>query len=354
MGDEESFDLDDDLGLDDDEGGGDDFGGDLDDALGDDLGGSDDGGGSGGGGGGESGDSELDSFFEDLSSIEDMDADAGKKAAPAAAAAAAPAAAALAAAAAPAKTKSGGRDLKKWIKKAVMLLVLVGLGVGAWFFFSGEEEQEVSSEMPEMAAEVVEVEPPKMEIPAPAPKRVEPPPVRLAPAPAPTPSPAQPMEPVSRYLIQIATCSFERCKEEFAEQIRQKGEPVYTQVQGEKFDFIELISVDVFNFREATELASTINKVNKQAGEASVVAQSNGYRVTLGTFPALDRAKDLKFHLEKELQKEKARFNLEHVRKDYESVKIFAGPYDNKREAKQALDHLRQDPKYLGAYLVRF
>jgi len=97
-----------------------------------------------------------------------------------------------------------------------------------------------------------------------------------------------------------------------------------------------------------------INKINKQAGEASVVSQSNGYRVTLGTFPALDRAKDLKFNLEKELQKEKVRFNLEHVRKDYEAIKVFAGPYDTKEEAKKVLFDLRRDPSYQGAFLVRF
>ena len=136
--------------------------------------------------------------------------------------------------------------------------------------------------------------------------------------------------------------------------MRRAGEPVYTEKVGEKFDFIELITAKVYTHRNATKLMSRINKVNKKAGEASVVAQASGYRVTLGTFPALDRAKDLKFSLEKQLQDEKVRFNLEHVRKEYDSIKVYAGPYESRLEAKKVLKTLRKNPEYQGAFLVRF
>ena len=361
MGEEDSFDLDDDLGLDDD-GGGDDFAGSLDDALGDDL---DDGGGAapkggkasggGGGGGADSGDSELDSFFEDLSSIEDMDGDAPApqaKAAPQAQAAPAQGGA-PAPAASPIKFGKPAA-LKKWLKLAVVLLVLGGVGAGAWFFFSGEPEEvppPVMDAMPQMPTmpqeEVVKIEKPAIRIEVPKPKMVEPPSFEPEP-------PVKRMVPTAQFLVQIATCSFDQCKEDYTEALRKLGEPVYTQTVGEKFDFIELITSEVFNYQEASVLVEKINKINKQAGEASVVSQSNGYRVTLGTFPALDRAKDLKFNLEKELQKEKVRFNLEHVRKDYEAIKVFAGPYDTKEEAKKVLFDLRRDPSYQGAFLVRF
>ena len=365
MGEEDSFDLDDDLGLDDD-GGGDDFAGSLDDALGDDL---DDGGGappkggkaSGGGGGGaggggaDSGDSELDSFFEDLSSIEDMDGDAPApqaKAAPQAQAAPAQSGGAPAPAAAPIKFGKPAA-LKKYLKLAVVVLVLGGAGAGAWFFFSGEPEEvppPVMDSMPQMPAmpqeEVVKIEKPAI--------RIEPSKMVEPPAPVEPEQPVKRMVPTAQFLVQIATCSFDQCKEDYTDALRRLGEPVYTQTVGEKFDFIELITSEVFNYQEASVLAEKINKINKQVGQASVVSQSNGYRVTLGTFPALDRAKDLKFNLEKELQKEKVRFNLEHVRKDYEAIKVYAGPYDSKEEAKKVLFDLRKDPNYQGAFLVRF
>lgn len=356
MGDEENFDLDDDLGLDDD-GGGDDFEGSLDDALGGDL---DDGGGDAGGGGdGDSGDSELDSFFEDLSSIEDMDEGGGGDEAPAAQAAPAQAAPAQAAPAqaAPAQ-KSGGKG--KWI--VMILVLLLGAGGGAfWWFFMNEPEQPVMEEMPAMEdqfkEEVVRVEQPKIKLQLPKFKQdPKPQPQQRQPEPEPEPPPVEPMakKPVAQYLVQVATCSFDSCKEDYAEAIRQKGEPVYTQKVGEKFDFIELITTGVYNFREAKMLADKINMVNSKPGQASVAAQSNGYRVTMGTFPALDRAKDLKFYLEKELQKDKVRFNLEHVRKDYESIKVYAGPYDSRGTAKKVLAQLRKDPDYSGSFLVRF
>ncbi|MDT8445588.1 MAG: SPOR domain-containing protein [bacterium] len=353
MGDDENFDLDDDLGLDDD--GGDDFAGSLDDALGDDDGGS-----GGGGGGGESGDSELDSFFEDLSSIEDMDSDGGGGSAPspAAPAQAAPQAAAAAApAAAPAAAKSGGKG--KWI--VLILLILIGAGGGAgWYFFMNEPETPVMDEMPPMESEfkeeVVRMEQPKIKLEMPKFKKQLPPPVMVEPEPAQEPPPVQamPAKPRAQYLIQVATCSFENCKEDYADAIRKKGEPVFTQQVGEKFDFIELITGDVYNYRDAKQLADQINRINSKPGQASVASQSNGYRITMGTFPALDRAKDLKFYLEKELQKDKVRFNLEHVRKDYDSIKVYAGPYDSRGEAKKVLAQLRKDPDYSGSFLVRF
>ena len=342
MGDDESFDLDDDLGLDDDDGGGDDFAGSFDDALGDDLDDDD--------GGGES-NSELDSFFEDLSSIEEMDSAEPAAAPPetAAPAAAAPTAAAPAEAASPAS--SGSK--KKIFMMVATLLLLCGIGGGAWFFMQPSEEiavEDLALEDPAPIEQVVQVERPKMAVPAPVPRRVEP-----APMPAYVPPPVQVVRPKTlRYLIQVATCSFDKCKDEFAQELRKVGEPVYYKSTGEKFDFIELITSDVFSFRDANELVYKINRTNKLPGAASVVSQSNGYRVTLGTFPSLERAKTLKFHLEKQLNEKNLRFNLEHVKKNYETIKVYAGPYDNKGAARKALKGFGTQKAFSGAFMVRF
>ena len=105
----------------------------------------------------------------------------------------------------------------------------------------------------------------------------------------------------------------------------------------EKYDFIELISKDVYNYRDASELAHEINVKNKMAGKASVKSQSNGYRITMGSFPALDRAKKVKFNIEAIFPGKNVTFNMEHVRKDYTTTKIFAGPYNSKSATKEVL-----------------
>lgn len=344
---EEDLDLeDDDIDL-----GGDEFAGELDNMMGDDeLGGEKPaGGGASGGGGakGEDSDSELDSFFEDLSSIEDMD-EGGSGGAPAAAATSAPAAEAKVAPKAkkaePKAKKKGGK-----LKYLFLLLVLLGGGGGAYYWFFMQHPVPLVDMMPE-------IEPPPIEQ-----LKIEQPEVKKIPIqpmievePPPPPPPVKPVEPKKRYLVQVATCSYDVCKEDYTETLRMAGEPVFQRNSGEKYDFIELVTSQVFSFREAEELSKEINIKNKLAGIASIKSQSNGYRISMGSFPSLDRAKEIKLHIEKLFPSKNVTFNMEHVRRDYTTTKIYAGPYNSNAEARKALMALKSSEKFKGAFIVLF
>ena len=331
MGDEENFDLDDELGLGDD-GGDDDFGSSLDDMLDDDdAGDGDDGGGDGG----------LDAFFEDLSNIDEMEGgdpepdDApAPAAAPAAAMPAAPQAAAPQYAAAP--QKSGG--MMKWI---LILLILGGGGAGGWWYMNQPPVEEFIDEgLPTEVytppqEEVIQVVQQRRPVQVQQVVEVEPPPVRAA-----------------NYLVQVATCSFSKCRDEYANDLRRDGIPVYFKSSGEKFDFIEVISKQLFSLRDAQNWAKKINQVNERAGVANIARQTNGYRVSLGTFTSLDKAKDMKLYLDEVLNKQLP-LNMEHVEKNYETIKIFAGPYETRNRAKEILNQLRKQNRYRTAFLVR-
>ncbi|MCP4298242.1 MAG: hypothetical protein GY786_21870 [Proteobacteria bacterium] len=351
MGDDEDFDLGDDLDLGDDSG--DDFAGELDDMMGDDeLGDDSDSGGDG--------DSELDSFFEDLSSIEEMDsgddsdADMGGEAV-----LSAPVAAAVAAAPVePAQEKSSPKGKKSKKKLVIIIIAILGVLLAAavayrYFFMQSDEafpvEVEPAQEMMMVPKNTLILEEQQQRViprvrPA-LPVPLAPPPVLVAPPPPPK---------VTKYLIQIATCSFEKCVDDYLNEIRKAGEPTYQKESGDRYDFIELISSQVYHYREASDIVQTLNKENKQAGSASVVNQANGYRITMGTFTALNRAKSVKFHLEKLFPQNILVFNLEHVQRSYETTKIFAGPYDNRVEAKSILNSLKKKRLFRGAYLVRY
>ncbi|PCI30698.1 MAG: hypothetical protein COB67_00670 [SAR324 cluster bacterium] len=342
MGDDEDFDLGDDFGLGDDSG--DDFAGELDDMMGDDeLGGDMD-------LGSDESDSELDSFFEDLSSIEEMDANEEPEESTAAesAPAEAPAPAAAAEEAKPTEKKSKKKLIAIILAAVVTLLGAAG---GYWYFFLNEEDpmkqqEEFLQEEMAVPENILQLE----ELPQETQRRV---PVRQLPLPVaviPRPVVVAP----SKYLIQIATCSFAKCKEDYLQLIREQGEPAYQKDSGDKYDFIEVISRQVYHYREANDIMKTINRENKQAGIASILSQSNGYRVTMGTFTALDRAKKVKFHLEKLFPQKILVFNMEHVRKSYETTKIYAGPYNGRGEAKKVLMELRQSKPFRGAFLVKF
>ncbi len=345
MGDDD-FDLDDDLGLDSGDGGDDgDFAGSLDNVMDDDDAGL---------GGGSGGETELDSFFEDLSSIDDMDGGESEPAKPAPAAA--PAAAPVAPAAAPAAPAASGE--KKGRMKWMILALLLGLGGGGYWFLSQPPPEQVQPE--ELTLETV---PTPAEEPVPMPVMVESaapvPPPRRPVQPAPLPPPPPPPEPVvvaptPRFLIQVGSCSFEKCKRDFMAKLRARGIPVYYRSTGEKYDFIELVTKQVFALREAQAWVKKVNNNNERAGVAVLVPQSNGYRVTLGTFTALDTAKDLKVYLEELFLQEGLKLNLEHVRKNFETIKIYAGPYASRSKALRALKKFRRSREFTGAFLVRY
>lgn len=337
---------DDDLELDDDSG--DDFAGELDDMMGDDELGGD-------AGGGSDSDSELDSFFEDLSSIEDMDDSGGGDEDDDDEADFSPPDEDEDDAPAPAKKEKkppkekgeGGGKLKFIIP--IVILLLGGGGFGGYWFFLRAPEMAPPTPM----AEEQQQPAPQIMMPAEQPIKVEQRPVqRLLPEPA-VPPPAKPAVPKRSYLIQVAKCSYDACKEEYINALREDGEPVYQKSDGEKYDFIELVSRQVFGRERAQSLINGINRQNKMAGNASIKNQSNGYRISMGTFPALDRAKEVKFHVEKLFPKKDLSFNLEHVRKDYTATKIYAGPYGSRNEAKSVLRALKRKSRYKGAFLVQ-
>jgi len=199
--------------------------------------------------------------------------------------------------------------------------------------------------MPVMVEETIPTPPPKARVrvqPKPIVRRPPPPPVREVVAPTP------------RYLIQVGSCSFDKCKRDYANRLRDLGYPVYYRTTGERYDFIELVTKGVYPLGQAQDMVMTINSSNERAGVASLVHQANGYRVTLGTFTSLDTAKDLKFYLEGLLVKDDLKLNLEHVRKNYETIKVFAGPYSSSKQAKRALGQLRLNSEFTGSFLVRY
>ncbi|MBU2647162.1 SPOR domain-containing protein [bacterium] len=333
---------DDDLELDDDSG--DDFAGELDDMMGDDELGGD-------AGGGTDSDSELDSFFEDLSSIEDMDDSGGGGESEAEEADFSQPEEIEEAKPAPVKKEKAPKEKGKGGKLKFIILILIlllggGGGAAYWFFLRAPEL------MPPTPV-VGEQPPPKVIMPAELPIKLEKQPVlRMEPEPE-IPPPAKPAPARRSYLIQVAKCSYDACKEEYIEALRRDGEPVYQKSDGEKYDFIELVSRQVFSHERAQSLINKINRQNKMAGNASMKNQSNGYRITMGTFPALDRAKETKFYIEKMFPQKEVAFNLEHVRKNYSATKVFAGPYESRTEAKNVLQQLRKKQIYKDAFLVQ-
>ena len=351
MADNDNLVLDGDLGLEDgsdDLNAGNDFAGELDDVMGDEeLGDSTS----------NDSDGELDSFFEDLSSIEELDEEDEGDVKEKKPDSSAPSPSETLSPTTEAKSEKSGSKKRTWIAWLLVLVILLSLGVLGvyWLAFRDtvlplpEEtlkdlvEPLEPAAMPKIGPVITVEEKPQLP-PLPPEDKLK------------TADPPKPPKtvPSTNFFIQVATCSFERCVEEYKGKLREIGEPIFQKQRKEKFDFIELISKHVYTLHRANELVRMINRRNKGAGNASIVYQSNGHRITMGIFTALDRAKEIKFYIEKELPQEELVLNLEHVRKDYQTSRVYAGPYRSKLKAKQVLQKFRQGGVFPGAFIVSY
>ena len=337
--------------LDGDEGGesGGEFSEELDNLLGGDA--------DAGGGGDEAGDSELDSFFEDLSTIDDLevmqDEEGEAEEAPAAAAAAAAPAARAAAPAkekpkkAPKKKKEGGGGFRRFI---VLLLTLGILGGGAYaiyifLFPEFEMPWPVTQEQP--AA-------PKME---PPPPRPAPAPMPAVVAPQPEPEPVKPPPPPHRgpwFGIQVATCFFQSCVDNFTGVLKRNGLSVrYTQRTGTQ-QTLELISRTAFlEMTAAVEYAERINREHRLEGHAFPTQDGENFRISMGNFSDLDRANVVKDALNQKYQGE-ILFATRLVTKPYRLRTIAGGRFPSRAAAEAQLSKMREnDPRLRGAFIIK-
>ncbi len=366
-------------------GGGEDagFGDELDNFLGeDDAGGGDAGTEAAGDEGGA--DSELDSFFEDLSTIDDLEvaqeeappaaeaapaAEAPPAAAPAAAAAAAaaPAAAAAAAPAAP-KQPMNLSGIKRAIKYLVLLAVLGGGGYFAYTILFPkielpwpivkeilEEDQPkpqpvARPELPPPPAPVMQPLPPPP--PPPAAQPAAPPQVAAQPAPVPSAAPALPAG--KGYGVQVATCFFATCVNGYKRLLSRTNRSRFITEKRTQSESLEILSATTFTSRDkAEELAGRINHEHRLEGQAYVTRVGGAYKVSMGTFPDLSRANVVKDSINQRLAGE-ASFTSRLKSSTYRLRRIVTGRFATRAEATREMRTLRRlDPRFRGSFVVR-
>jgi hypothetical protein len=183
------------------------------------------------------------------------------------------------------------------------------------------------------------------------PKKPEP---KVAPKPPPRPAPVviRPVEPEfvepprphrgPWYGIQVATCFFDSCVSEVRGllQANRLGNIVTRERSGRK-DVLEVASRTVFTDRTAAEdLVERINQENRMEGSAYVQDARGGYRISMGSFPDLERASAVKDYLNQRYYGEAI---FEHQLKSvpFKLRTILAGRYPTKLDAERALSGLR-------------
>jgi hypothetical protein len=313
-------------------------------------------------------DSELDSFFEDLSTIDDLEVlQEGEAPAPAAEEApapepeAAPAPAARAApepprprAPRPPRVKKEPGFLRRWFVRLIVLGILFGGGYYAYEFFfpNAQLPWQVVQQQKTRLMGVFQKPAPKLppaptveEPPPPPPPVVQPRPVVRKPAPPREHGP---------WSIQIATCFFPSCLDSYKTYLLGQKRSVVVRERMSSSESLEIYSISTWREREpAQELVDRINGAHPLEGHAFLLHESGGDRISMGAFADLARANIVKDALNQQYQGQVA-FATRVRAFPYKLQTVMTGRFPTREAAEQALAALRNaEPRLKDAFVAR-
>lgn len=302
----------------------------------------------------EGGESELDSFFEDLSTIDDLEVmQEEEKPAPAAPAPAAAPPPPKEERAAPApkpkpvkKPKAPGKPGR--LRRIILFLVLAGVfGAGGYYVYTTYIAGEGKIPWPTFDTSKL------------FPKKPEPKPVEVAPTVPPPPKPVAPKPPPPHkgpwFGIQVATCFFDSCVTAYKDVlVAHKYKDVRTVERTGRTEVLEIYSQTAFTDRQAAQdLADKINRENRLEGNAYVLEEGRAFRISMGSFTDLSRANVVKDALNQRYHGEVV-FGQRIKAMPYTLKAVIAGRYPSRAEAEKALTALRRlDRAMDGAFIIQ-
>ena len=304
------------------------------------------------------GDSELDSFFEDLSTIDDLEVIQDQEAPPPAdepeaAPVAAPAAVEALPPAVPAR-EPRERKPRPWLRRIAVLIVLGALAAGVYWLFPlaawQEKALEIWASYTTSEEELVTAEP---EAPAPKPLFQEPPPPPPQPVVAPPPPPPSP-PPGQGYGVQVATCVFTPCVEGFRALLKKNNRSIFIREKVSRNEVLEIVTRTTFTTRQgAQEVMERINRDHRLEGRAFLKREGATYKISMGTFPDLERANLVRDALNQQFSG-MANFTTHLKTVPNRLRRIVTGRFPDRKQARQELQRLRKlDSRFQGAFLVR-
>lgn len=288
------------------------------------------------------GDSELDSFFEDLSTIDDLEV---KEDAPVEEEEEPDIEEELEEEEAPPPPKDKKPILIPAIIAAVIGIVLAAIAVGVMWWINQPEEIAPPPPPPPPTTLILPPPPPP---PPPQPVTV----VVAVPPPTLAPIKALPPPPKKRYYVQVANCIYKECIDDYRFLLKQYGYKVTVVLQDEKSPMTEIVSQQVVGEEEASKWVNRINQENQLPGEAYRKSTGSRYRVSLGLFPDLDTAARVKIYLN-QLYAKQLVFEAKQAAQTIRYSKLRAGDFNSRQEAVQLQKLLLgKDTRFRGAFVV--
>lgn len=296
--------------------------------------------------------SELDSFFEDLTSLDEIDAknsseDSGVGLPPVAplqsfGVSEEPEKSSSQRKAAPVKMSSSGKSKKKYLFALLILLLIGFLGYEAYEFILkdpilSDEDFSPITQIPDFNQQPGTI------------KILD----NTKPQTLSGDDDENNADPNGQFGVQVAVCMFQSCVNEFSYQLRQSNYPVKSYDYSVRGNYIEMITEGSYQRSEAEALALRINKINNIMGNAVVVKASGGlFKVSLGNFFWMEDFKRIKNLIENTIANSDFRL-VDNPKRDRASTyRIVAGPFKNKQAAEEANDDIKKIIGFNQAYVV--
>ena len=298
----------------------------------------------------EDSDSELDSFFEDLSTIDDLDGDEDaevvddkKDSETEDAVKDSSDEAEETSTVVESEEKPEEQQKKEKKKKAAFFEgfplksalisgatgLLLGIITVAVLYYSADPletpEPEIMVELPpEPPIQVVKFSKPKPKETATKPKKTA----------------AKPKVKQFNYYVQVVSCISQECVDESRLQLKNLGYESQVRASNKKSKIAELITTNILAEEDSAKFVSKINKTNPMAGHAFSKSVKKGFQISLGLFPDLKTANMVRTHLNQQF-KDQLFFKIQSTTQKTQYKIVQIGGIKSKPDALKLRDQLK-------------
>ena len=154
------------------------------------------------------------------------------------------------------------------------------------------------------------------------------------------------------YLIQVVSCISQECVDESRLQLSSLGFKSRVRTTSVSSGIAEVLSSKVLGDEDSAIMVKKINSNNPLAGHAYRKSVKNGFLVSLGMFPDLETANRVRTYLNQAFKKQ-IFFNIQRSTQKIRYQKIQIGEFKSKKYAENLSNRLKQNnPDFQGAFVI--
>ncbi len=156
----------------------------------------------------------------------------------------------------------------------------------------------------------------------------------------------------TRFFVQVANCIYQECVDDYRYLLKRTGYATRVETVNEVNPMTEIVSTNLYGEEEASNLVNRINNENLITGQAYRKPSRSSFQISLGLFPDLTTANRVKAHLNQIYSAEvffEARRSDQRIR----NYRVYAGGFKTKNEALDLQKILEEkDRRFEGMFVV--